>query len=119
MVEQTENALSDLRRELGPSQRIVYTFSSANNGKNEPGPARYPTADEIQQICEAALKAGVRFLDMYGFRIGQAGVKLEEFAGKAPGTRPTYPLTGQIPQTFLWDRPEILDRLGAYLRRLN
>ena len=28
MVEQTENALSDLRRELGPSQRIVYTFWS-------------------------------------------------------------------------------------------
>lgn len=119
MVEQTNKALADLRRELGPDRRIVYTFWAANNGKNEPGPAKYPTSEEIEQICDAALKSGVRYLDMYGFRIGQAGVKLEDFNGKAPGTGPRYPLTGQIPETFLWDRPEIHDALGAYLRRLN
>jgi hypothetical protein len=119
MVEQTNKALADLRRELGPDQRIVYTFWSANNDKKEPGPAPYPTAEEIQQICEAALAAGIRYLDMYGFRIGEAGVKLEDFKDKAPGAGPTYPLTGQLREMFLWDRPEILDPLGKYLRSLN
>lgn len=119
MVEQTKKALADLRRELGPDKRIVYTFWSANSGKKEPGHTRYPSANEIEQICQAALESGVHYLDMYGFRIGQAGVKLEDFNGRAPGSGPSYPLTGQIPETFLWDRPEILDPLGAYLRSLN
>jgi hypothetical protein len=56
---------------------------------------------------------------MYGYRIGQAGVRLEDFEGKAPGTKESYPLTGQIPRVFLWDRPEIHDELGSYLNSLN
>ena len=36
-----------------------------------------------------------------------------------PGTGQKYPLTGQIPATFLWDRPEIHDSLAAYLNGLH
>lgn len=119
MAEQAQKVLADLRSVLGPNQLIIYTFWVANNGKNVPRPAQYPTADQIRLVCQAALKSGIRYLDMYGFRIGQSGVRLEDFSGKAPGTESTYPLTGQIPQVFLWDRPEIHDSLKNYLISLN
>jgi hypothetical protein len=32
---------------------------------------------------------------------------------------PTYRLSGQFPQKFLWDRPELHAGLHAYLRGLN
>lgn len=119
MADQAEKVLADLRRTLGPDKLIIYTFWAANNGKSSAGAEQYPTTDQIRLVCQAALKSGIHYLDMYGYRIGQAGVRLEDFEGKAPGTGPTYPLTGQIPNVFLWDRPEIHDSLAAYLKSLT
>src|SRR5205807_9078948 len=98
---------------------IMFTFRVAKNGKSGLGPAQYPAAEQIRLVCHAAIKSGSRYLDMYGFRIGQSGVRLEDFNGKAPGTGSTYPLTGQIPQVFLWDWPEIYDALRTYLISLH
>lgn len=119
MAEQSQKVLNDLRLTLGQKQRIIYTFWVANNSKKGSPPAQYPTADQIRLICEMALRAGVNYLDMYGFRIGDPGSTPEETERGEPGSGPIYPLTGQFPQTFLWDRPEVHDPLGNYLRGLN
>jgi hypothetical protein len=53
------------------------------------GAAQYPTADQIRMICEAALRIGIRHLDMYGYRIGDYVIKPEDMAQRgaaSPGT---------------------------------
>ena len=116
----TENAIESVRKMAGPNKRIVYTFWSANIAEeNKRGPAAFPTAAQIRQVCERALKLGVRHLDMYGFRIGEYRVSREEMARMVPAEPAPYVLTGQFPQKFMWDRPEIHTELGTYLRGLN
>jgi len=116
----THDVLSKLREVVDPNKATIYTFWVANPVEElQPGPAKYPTADQIRLICEAALRSGIQHLDMYGFRIGDYRVSAKDFPKVAPGSGLTYPLTGQFPQKFLWDRPEILDSLGSYLRSLN
>jgi hypothetical protein len=116
----TENAIDSVRKMVGPEKQIVYTFWSANIlEENKQGPAAFPTAAQIQQVCEQALKLGVRHLDMYGFRIGEYRVSREDMARMVPPEPAPYALTGQFPQKFLWDRPEIHTDLGNYLRGLN
>jgi hypothetical protein len=105
---------------IGPDKDIVYTFWSANIvEERKPGPASFPGANQIQQVCEQALKLGVRHLDMYGYRIGDFAVARENLAKMVPPDPAPYVLTGQFPQKFIWDRPEIQTDLGAYLRGLN
>ena len=65
------------------------------------------------------MKLGVRHLDMYGFRIGEYRVSRDEMARMVPAEPAPYVLTGQFPQKFMWDRPEIQTDLGTYLRGLN
>jgi len=116
----TENAIESVRQMVGPKQRIVYTFWSANIVEElEPGPAAFPTASQIQQVCETALAHGVRHLDMYGYRIGDYRATLEEMAKMMPPEPAPYVLTGQFPLKFMWDRPQIQSELGTYLRSLN
>jgi len=116
----TRDVLSRLREVVDPKKATIYTFWVANPAEElKPGPAKYPTADQIRLICEAALRSGIQHLDMYGFRFGDYRVNAKDFPKVAPGSGLTYPLTGQFPQKFLWDRPEILDALGSYLRSLN
>jgi hypothetical protein len=115
----TRDMLAKLRHALGPNQRIIYTFWSANDSKHEPGEAKYPTVSQLKLLCQTAIDCGICDLDMYGYRIGEGGVSLDKLDTQGPGRGPVYPLSGQIPQTFLWDRPHIQDELGAYLRELN
>jgi hypothetical protein len=117
----SEKVLHDLREMMGPNTQIIYTFWVANITEElQPGAAHFPSAEQIRLVCDAALQAGIKHIDMYGFRIGDYRVSSpEEFKQKAPGTGPHYPLTGQFNQKFVWDRPEILDDLGTYLRSLN
>jgi hypothetical protein len=116
----TENAITSVRKMVGPEKQIVYTFWSANIAEErKPGPAAYPSAAQIRQVCEQALKLGVRHLDMYGFRIGEYHETREEMARRVPAEPAPYILTGQFPQKFMWDRPEIHTDLGTYLRGLN
>jgi len=116
----TENAIESVRKMVGPKKQIIYSFWSANaSEERKPGPAVFPSADQLRQVCEQALKLGVSHLDMYGFRIGEYNATRQEMARMMPAEPAPYILTGQFPQKFLWDRPEIQTELGTYLRGLN
>jgi len=108
------------RAAVGPDKKIIYTFWVGNILElRTPGPAKYPTFDQIQQICEAALQFGIRHLDMYGYRIGDYRVTDENWPLKRPPAKGPYPLTDPFPGKYLYDRPELLEPLGKYLRELR
>jgi hypothetical protein len=117
---ETTDIISKLQHIVGADKATIYTYWVADSAEElEPGAAKYPTAEQIRQISEAALRAGTHHLDMYGFRIGDYRVNEDNLARKTPGSGKTYPLTDQFPQKFLWDRPQIQDELAQYLRSLN
>jgi hypothetical protein len=119
-VELTQSAITLVREQVGPKKPIIYTFWTANEiEERKPDAAKHPTAAEIQQLCEAALKLGITHLDMYGYRIGEYKVTREQMAQMMPAEPAPYILTGQFPQKFMWDRPQIHTELGIYLRSLN
>ena len=116
----TRDVIAKTRAAVGPSKKFIYTFWIANPAEErKPGPAKYPTLEQIKAIANAALESGVRHLDMYGFRIGEYSVKEADWPTDRPGTGPTYKITGQFPQKFLWDRKELHAGLRVYLRGLN
>ncbi|HEX5431802.1 MAG TPA: hypothetical protein VFW83_07540, partial [Bryobacteraceae bacterium] len=120
-AEKTTEAILEVRKMIGPKKEIIYTFWVANPPEErQPAAAKYPTAEQIKLICQAALKQGIRQLDMYGYRIGEYRLKpgqtLQEMVPS--GTAP-YKITGQFPQKFLWDRPEVHQGLADYLLSLN
>lgn len=119
-AEETTRGLERVRNLVGPDKQIIYTFWSANPAEEgKVGVAEYPTAGQIQLICEAALKLGVRHLDLYGYRIGNPNVNRDEWLSWLPADPAPYRLTGQFPAKFMWDRPQIHDELGTYLLKLN
>jgi hypothetical protein len=119
-AEKTTEALNTIRKMIGDKKQIIYTFWVANQSEERnAGAAQYPTADQIRLICEAALRLGIRHLDMYGYRIGDYVIKREDMARWVPPEPLPYKLTGQFPQKFLWDRPQIHQGLADYLRSLN
>ena len=116
----TRDVIARTRAALGPTKKFIYTFWIGNPAElRTPGPARYPTLDQIKAIADAALEAGVRHLDMYGYRIGEYSVKEADWPTDRPGAGPTYKITEQFPQKYLWDRKELHAGLRAYLRGLN
>lgn len=120
VTEKTHHIIAEVQNIIGPSKGQIYTFWVADSADElKPGPAIFPTVDQIKSICQAALESGVHHLDMYGFRIGDYRVSAEDFQAKSPGRGAIYPLTGQFPQKFLWDRPEIESGLAQYLLSLN
>jgi hypothetical protein len=120
VLQVTENAIKSVRQMIGPNKQIKYTFWSANAvEEHKPGVAKFPSASQIKEICEVALKLGVRHLDMYGYRIGDYKATREEMARRVPAEPAPYVLTGQFPHKFIWDRPELQTELGNYLRSLN
>jgi len=119
-AEKTVAALTDIRKMIGNQKQIIYTFWVANQPEERaPGPADYPTADQIRLICQAALRLGIRHLDMYGYRIGDYAMKPGTMAQWVPPDPSPYKLTNQFPQKFLWDRPGIHQQLAGYLNGLN
>jgi hypothetical protein len=120
VAQHTRDVLTQLRKVIDPRRLSIYTFWVANPPEErKPGPARYPTVEHIRQICQAALQLGIHDLDMYGYRIGEYRVTRDTLRRLTPGTGPKYPLTGQFPLKFLWDRPQIHDDLAIYLKGLN
>jgi hypothetical protein len=121
VAQHTTDVLTQLQKVIDPAKLRIYTFWVANPPEErKPGPASYPTVDQIRMICQAALQLGIRDLDMYGYRIGDYRVTSNATLMKfSPGTGSTYPLTDQFPMKFLWDRPQIHDALATYLRSLN
>ena len=72
-------------------KKLVYTFWSANIAEEfKSGPAQFPTADQIKQVCEAALRLGVRHLDMYGYRIGEYRVSRDQITKLVPSEPAPY-----------------------------
>jgi hypothetical protein len=119
-AEQTLSVLEKTRAAVGPGKKIIYTFWAGNALElRAPGPAKYPTVDQIREICEAALKFGIRHLDMYGFRIGDFIVTDENWPQKRPPAEGPYPLADPFPQKYLYDRPELHERLAEYLGELR
>jgi hypothetical protein len=120
VLQLTTNAITSVRNMIGPEKKIVYTFWSANIAEEfNKEAAKFPTAQQIKEVCDAAMSLGVRHLDMYGYRIGEYRVGREQMAKMMPAEPAPYVLTGQFPQKFMWDRPELLRELGPYLRGLN
>lgn len=119
-AEETIEALMTIRKMIGGKKQIIYTFWVANQPEErKPGAAQYPTADQIRKICEASLRFGIRHLDMYGYRIGDYVIKREDMTQWVPPGPAPYRLTGQFPQKFLWDRPQVHQELADFLRSLN
>ena len=119
-VEQTRNVIEKARAAVGPGKKFIYTFWVGNILElRQAGPAKYPTFEQIREICEAALNLGIRHLDMYGYRIGDFVVKNENWPKKRPPAEGPYPLTDPFPGKYLYDRPELHARLGEYLRGLR
>ena len=120
VVKGTQDILAKVTQEVGKEKNTIYTFWVANPAEElAPGLAKFPTVKQIRLIADAALQAGIRHLDMYGYRIGDYRVEAGTMEKFSPGGGTTYPLTEQFPQKFLWDRPEIQEELGNYLRGLN
>lgn len=119
-VQQTLSTLEKTRAAVGPDKKIIYTFWIANILElNKPEPAKYPTIEQIREICEAALKYGIRHLDMYGYRIGDFVVTEKNWPEKRPPAKGPYPLTDQYRRKHLYDRPELHGPLRSYLRELR
>jgi len=119
-VEQTRSVLEKTRAAIGPDKKMIYTFWAGNILElRTPGPAKYPTVEQIREICEAAIQSGVRHLDMYGWRIGDFLVTNENWPKKRPPANGPYPLTDPFPGKYLYDRPKLHAQLGDYLRALK
>ncbi len=119
-LEITRNSITKVRELIGPEKKMIYTFWSANSKEQRlPGTAQFPTAAQIKDICEEARKLGITDLDMYGYRIGEYLGTVEDMKRMVPPEPAPYTLTGQFPQKFMWDRPEIHDELAEYLKSLN
>lgn len=119
-AEKTVEALTKIRKMIGNQKQIIYTFWVANQPEErKPGAAQYPTSDQIRMLCEAALRLGIRHLDMYGYRIGDYVIDKKDMARWVPPEPAPYKLTGQFPEKFLWDRPQVHQGLADFLRSLN
>ena len=119
-IEQTRSVLEKTRAAVGPDKKIIYTFWAGNILElRTPGPAKYPTFEQIRDICEAALKFGIRHLDMYGYRIGDFMVTDENWPRKRPPASGPYPVTEPFPRKYLYDRPELHQRLREYLHAVR
>ncbi|HKW97534.1 MAG TPA: hypothetical protein VJN43_07355 [Bryobacteraceae bacterium] len=119
-IEQTVSVLQKTRAAVGPDKQIIYTFWIGNILElRTPGPAKYPTVEQIRDICEAALQFGIRHLDMYGYRIGDFIVTNENWPQKRPPAEGPYPLTDPFPGKYLYDRPQLHAAFGQYLHELR
>jgi hypothetical protein len=121
VAEHTREVIERTRAVVGADKLRIYSFWAANNTPDlyKPGHATLPTLDQIRQVCDMALKLGIRHLDMYGWRIGDFRVTGEEWPLARPGHGPTYPLTRPYVGKHLYDRPEIHATLRAYFRSLT
>ncbi len=120
VLDVTRNAITKVREMIGPEKKMIYTFWSANLREERlPGPAQFPTAAQIKDVCEEARKLGITDLDMYGYRIGEYLGTVEDMKRMVPAEPAPYHLTKRFSQKFMWDRPEIHDELAEYLKSLN
>ncbi len=119
-IELTQKVIRDTRTAVGPNKTIIYTFWVANFPElMKPAPAKYPTFGQVRDICEATLAMGIRHLDMYGYRIGDARITAASWPGKRPPESGPYPLTDPFIKKHLYDRVALREELGTYLKTLH
>ncbi len=119
-IDFTRAVIGKVRAAVGPEKKIIYTFWAGNAKELRTlGPAKYPMASQIRDVCEAALSLGIRHLDMYGYRIGDFVVTEKDWPQKRPPLEGPYRLTDPFPQKYLYDRTSLHEELGAYLRSLH
>jgi hypothetical protein len=119
-IEFTRTVIEKVRAAVGPKKKIIYTFWAGDAKElRTPGPAVYPTASQIREVCEAALSVGIRHLDMYGYRIGDYLVTEKNWPQKRPAMKGPYQVTDPFPQKYLYDRTALHEELGIYLRSLQ
>ncbi len=115
----TRAVLDRTRAMVGADKKLIGTFWAFNADElGSPGPAKLPTVEQLRLIANAALDAGLRHLDFYGYRIGDWNVNEREWHALCPGAAAEYPLTRQFSRKFLWDRPEVHKDLRKLLREL-
>jgi hypothetical protein len=119
-AEMTQMILKKTRAAVGANKKIIYTFWSGNAPElRTPGPANFPTVEQIRELCETALSLGIRHLDMYGYRIGDFVVTAQNWPVKRPPETGPYLVTDQFPKKYLYDRTELHQGLRNYLQSLK
>jgi Beta-galactosidase len=118
-LETTKRTLQSTRSQVGGRKKIIYTFWVSDADLNKPLPLRYPDAQQIIAITKAALALGVRHVDYYAFRVGDARVDEGNWEKLRPGSGITYPLTKPLSGRHLCDRPEVLKALAERHRELK
>jgi Beta-galactosidase len=118
-LDTTKRTLQTTRSQVGGRKKIIYTFWVSDADLNKPLPLRYPDAQQITTITEAALALGVRHVDYYAFRVGDARVDEANWPKLRPGSDINYPLTKPLSGRHLCDRPEVLKALAARHRELK
>ncbi len=112
--------LSRIRSAIGPDKKLILSLRLSEGDKEDTsGHATQPTLNQIQRAVDAALQMGVRQIDLYGFRIGVYHLDNTGWHQYQPGSGPAYPLTGQVEQKFICDRPELWDGLKSYLHSIE
>lgn len=78
-----------------------------------------PTASQILSLAEAAIRLGVRHVNYYAFRVGDARVTRQDWPTARPGAEFEYPITKALPGRYLCDKPDLLRELADGHRRLD
>jgi hypothetical protein len=118
-LDTTKRTLQSTRSQVGGRKKIIYTFWVSDADLDKPLPLRYPDAQQIITMTKAALVLGVRHVDYYAFRVGDARVDEVNWEKLRPGSDIDYPLTKPLAGRHLCDRPEILKALAERHRELK
>ena len=112
--------LARMRTAIGTDKPLGFTLRLSDDATEDlPGHADHPTLEQVEGAVDAALAAGVRHIDLYGYRMGIYHLDGAGWRHYQPGTGREYPLTGQVEGKFLADRPELRDGLKAYLKKIE
>ena len=116
----TTEYLSRIRAAIGRDKELTLSLRLSDGDTEDlPGHAESPTLAQIKGCIDAALKTGVRNIDLYGYRMGVYHLDEAGWIKFQPGSGATYPLTGEIKGKFLVDRPELWAGLSDYFRSIQ
>ena len=108
------------RMQTAGGSKIALSLRLSEGDKEDlPGPAAYPTLEQIRVVVDAALALGVRHIDLYGYSMGIYHLDKAGWERYRPRNDLGYPLTGQISQKFLCDRRELWPGLRTYFAGLS
>ncbi len=118
-VNRTRETLEITRSKAGKRKQIIYTFWVGDLDTDKPLPLKYPDAQQIIAVIQAALDLGIRHLDCYAYRVGDWRADNAEWLARRPGPNVDYVRTKPMPGRYLCDRPDVLRNLAPELHRLR